>query len=100
MNNHQAVVLTQHAETRMNQRATSRSHLRLALEFGERIEQDGATVYFLGRRHLPVWLNPSEAERAEGTTAVVARDGAVITIFRRHRLARSLRRRGRYRAAH
>lgn len=84
---------TEHAARRMRQRAISPAALNLALRRGVRIEQNGATVYFLGRRHLPADVAPADAPRLEGTAVVVARDGSVITAFRRRRLPRRIRRR-------
>jgi hypothetical protein len=65
------------------------------LRWGAPIEQNGATVFFLGRRHLPADLAPADAARLEGTVAVVARDGAVLTTFRCRRLPSVMRRRPR-----
>lgn len=88
-----SAVMTAHAARRMQQRAISPTALELALRWGARIEQNGATVFFLGRRHLPADLAPADAARLEGTVAVVARDGAVLTTFRCHRLPSVMRRR-------
>ena len=85
--------ITTHAARRMQQRAISPAALDAVLRWGAQIEQSGATVFFLGRRHLPAGLAPAEAARLEGTVAVVARNGAVLTMFRRHRLASVMRRR-------
>lgn len=87
--------LTPHAARRMYQRAISHAALDTVLRGGARIEQNGATVFFLGRRHLPADLAPADAARLEGTVAVVARDGAVLTMFRCRRLPSVIRRRGR-----
>lgn len=85
--------LTEHAARRMRHRAISRAAIDLAFRRGERIEQNGATVYFLGRRHLPDGLVPAIASRWAGTAVVMARDGTVVTTFRRRRVPRRLRRR-------
>ncbi len=85
--------LTAHATQRMQQRAISHAALDTVLRWGAQIEQNGATVFFLGRRHLPADLAPADAARLEGTVAVVARDGAVLTTFRCHRLPSVMRRR-------
>jgi hypothetical protein len=77
----------------MQQRAISQTALEMALRWGAPIEQNGATVFFLGRRHLPADLTPAAAARLEGTVAVVARDGAVITTFRNRHLSSVMRRR-------
>jgi hypothetical protein len=85
--------LTKHAVQRMQQRAISPAALDIVLRWGARIEQNGATVFFLGRRHLPAELAPADAARLEGTVAVIARDGALITTFRCRRLPSVIRRR-------
>jgi len=89
------VRLTPYATRRMQQRAISHAALDAVLRWGTRIEQNGATVFFLGRRHLPADLAPADAERLEGTTVVVARDGTLITTFRCRRLPSRMRRRPR-----
>lgn len=86
-------LFTTHATQRMQQRAISHAALDAVLRWGARIEQNGATVFFLGRRHLPAELAPADAARLEGTVAVIARDGAVLTTFRCHRLPSVMRRR-------
>ena len=85
--------LTLHVTRRAQQRAISHAALDAVLRWGAQIEQNGATVFFLGRRHLPTDLAPADAARLEGTVAVVARDGAVLTTFRCHRLPSVMRRR-------
>jgi hypothetical protein len=85
--------LTAHATRRMKQRAISQTALDAALRWGTPIEQNGATVFFLGRRHLPADLTPAEAARLEGTVVVVARNGTVITTFRSRRLPTVMRQR-------
>lgn len=85
--------LTSHAIRRMSQRAISREAIEITLRHGMRIEQSGATVYFLGHRNMPSGLSAAETSRLAGTTVVMARDGSIITTFRRQRLPRSIRKR-------
>ena len=50
---------------------------------GRRIDQDGAAVFFLGRRQLDRHgIPPRDRERLEGLTVIVSRDGAVVTAYR------------------
>jgi hypothetical protein len=84
--------LTEHATRRMQQRVTSQTALKMALRWGTRIEQSGATVFVLCRRHLPADLSPADAVRLEATVAMVPRDGAVITTFRCRRVLHRPRR--------
>jgi hypothetical protein len=92
----QTLFLTAHATQRMHQRAITHAALDAVLRWGARIEQNGATAFFLGRRHLPTELPPAAAARLEGTVVVVDRDGAVITMFRCRRLPSVMRRRLRW----
>lgn len=85
--------LSGHATRRMQQRAIPHAALDAVLRWGTSIEQNGATVFFLGRRHLPAELAPADAARLEGTVAVVARNGAVLTTFRCRRIPSVMRRR-------
>lgn len=87
------LTVSHHARARMQQRGVSVEALCVALERGERIHQDGATIYFLGHRHLPHGLHPALASRYTGTGAVVI-DGVVVTVLHQRRLPRYLRRRG------
>lgn len=88
---------TAHGGWRLKQRAIRHDAIMLALRRGEEINQDGAMLFFLGRRHLPDWMNEEEAAGYEGTTVVLGRDGKLITTYRTKRLPRELRRRGRRR---
>ena len=88
--------LSEHAYLQACRRRIPLSHISLAVERGTRIYQDdGATLHHLGRRMLPSELPHSLAARLEGTTVVRAHDGAVITVYRTHRIPRLMRRRGR-----
>ena len=87
--------LTHHAILRTQQRGISQRDLTLALTHGMQVQQNGAAVFFLGRRHLPQGLSPAEADRLEGTTVVVARTGQVITTYRCQRVPRRIRKRTR-----
>lgn len=85
--------ITKHAGERLSQRNIDMNAVSLAVDFGLKIEQNGATVHFLGRRQLPRGLTRDEADELEGTTVVLGRDGGVITVYRTHRLPRIIRRR-------
>jgi hypothetical protein len=85
--------ITKHVQQRLSQRAIDMDAVSLALNFGLKIEQNGATVHFLGRRQLPRGLSRDEADDLEGTTVVLARSGGVVTVYRTHRLPRIIRRR-------
>ncbi len=84
--------LCPHARTRMRQRGISAQAIELAQAYGEPIHQNGATVFFLGRRHLPLETRSSDAHALAGTV-VVTRHGQVLTTFRCARVPRRLRRR-------
>jgi hypothetical protein len=90
------LIISKHARQRAWQRRILAQEIELAASIGRRIEQDGATLFFLGRRELERHKFISRGqERLEGTTVVVSRDGAVITAYRnRAGVAGRLRRRG------
>ena len=81
-----------HARTRMRQRGISARAVELAQAYGEPIHQNGATLFFLGRRHLPLGTRPSDVHSLAGTV-VVTRHGQVLTTYRCARVPRRLRRR-------
>jgi TPR repeat protein len=88
--------LTEHAARRMHQHGIRRNAVQAALWYGEAVEQNGATAFFLGRRHLPAGLRPAQAARLEGTTVVLSRDDRIVTVFRNAAgLRRVMRRRTR-----
>lgn len=89
--------LTDHAIWRMQQRAISQTALDAVLRWGAPIEQNGFTIFFLGRRHLPADLAPADAAHLEGTVVVVARDGSVVTTYHTRRVPGRLRYRPRFR---
>lgn len=92
--------ITKHAQQRLSQRAIDMDAVSIALNFGLKIEQNGATVHFLGRRQLPRGLARNEADGLEGTTVVLARNGSVVTAYRTQRLPRIIRRRRPRRRSH
>ncbi|ETW96860.1 MAG: hypothetical protein ETSY1_24895 [Candidatus Entotheonella factor] len=94
------IVLTQHARSRSQQRGLNLKKIRLALEYGQCVRQDGSEVFYLGKRNLPNWLDPSEASSATGVTVVQASSGEIITAYRCARFDRTKRERGRRRHVH
>lgn len=90
------LVISKHARRRTSQRGISSDRIELAAMLGTRIDQDGATLFFLGRRQLDRRdISSRDRERLEGLTVIVSRDGAVITAYRnRNGVAGRLRRRG------
>jgi hypothetical protein len=61
-----------HAQHSLSQRAIDVDTVSDALDFGRKIEQDGATVHLVGRRQLPRGLVRDEADGVEGTAVVLA----------------------------
>lgn len=94
------VQITKHAQQRLSQRAIDMDAVSIALNLGLKIEQNGATVHFLGRRQCPRGLSRDEADGLEGTTVVLGRDGNVVTVYRTQRLPRVIRRRRPRRRSH
>ncbi len=85
--------LTEHAELRMNQRCISGMFIEVVIRYGERIQQNGAIIYFLGRRHVPSDVAPPQRDRLAGIVVILSRGGDGITAYHSQRLPRKLRRR-------
>ena len=84
--------LTQHAEVRMQQRGISRSMLDSLLDYGATLhDHRGATIVYFDRKARTRLLRESgrtgycRLEKQLNAYAVVARDGAIVTVGRRHK---------------
>ncbi len=93
--------ITKHALLRMAQRNFSFNDLEYVLEYGERINTTGATVYFLRKRDIPQGdRNKSEITRLEGAVVLtgLAEDGRmeVITTYRNKGAFKELRSKTKY----
>jgi hypothetical protein len=86
-----AHVVSGHALRRLAQRGIPDEAIRLAISDGQRIHQNGATIFFLGERQLPRGLAPSVAAHLKNTAVVVTREGTILTAFKTNRLRRGLR---------
>jgi len=81
--------LTQHAQVRMQQRGIRNADLVSLFKYG-RVEYDhhGSRVLFLdhsARRRIALQQGVAEARRLGSIYAVVATDGAVVTVGHRDR---------------
>jgi hypothetical protein len=88
--------ISNHARKRTAQRGIELREVELAILIGEDTNQDGAIIFFLGRRQLVEngFISP-DRKRLEGLTVLMSRDGTVITAYRnRSGVAARLRRRG------
>ena len=91
---------TGHARSRGAQRNVAPDAVDYVLAHGRLIQRTGALFFFLGRRDTPpADRGMSWAARLEGTTVLLAPDGAVITIYRNRRGARAIARKLKYRWA-
>jgi hypothetical protein len=88
---HTTLHWTRHAARRLRQRAIDPQMVVLALQEGQQIDQDGASLFFLGHRQV---RRLGLTDSAAGLTVVLSRDHAVLTAYRGPRVPRRLRRRG------
>ncbi|MCB9764440.1 MAG: DUF4258 domain-containing protein [Alphaproteobacteria bacterium] len=76
------LLLSKHAWRRMSGRGISAEAVQAALRYGRAVQQDGAEIYFIGRKEVQR-LRPRVDLRAhQGVHVVVARDGMVVTVYR------------------
>ncbi len=87
--------LTQHAEARMQQRGVQMATLDWLLDYGAKThDHHGATVVYFDKKAKSRLLKASGPEQLRvmekqlNAYAVVASDGAVVTVGRRHRRIR------------
>lgn len=89
--------LTDHARLRAAQRNLTMDALRYILTDGQEHRRTGVTFYVLSRRDIPAEdLRCSRVARLEGAVALVARDGAVITLYRNPTSIRTILRKAKY----
>ncbi|HEY7983542.1 MAG TPA: hypothetical protein VID73_05200 [Ktedonobacterales bacterium] len=89
---------TRHARGREARRNLPPDAVDYVLAHGRAIHRTGLTFYFLGRRDMPPPdRGASWAARLEGTTVLVAPDGAVVTVYRNRRGAHAIARKVKYR---
>src|SRR6185437_11281042 len=89
---------TLHARRRGARRNVAPDAVEYVLAYGRMIQRTGVMFFFLGHRDIPACDRcASWAARLEGTTVIVAPDGAVITVYRDRDGLRSIARKMKYR---
>lgn len=92
-----ALIVTDHAAVRQDERGLPDYQIEFALRYGTRLHRHGATVYHVRHKDLPAWLDERHARRFCGTTVVVAPGGVLVTAYVKrdgfHDLKRTPRRR-------
>ena len=90
--------LTGHARQRAAQRNLALDAVRYVITYGREFHRTGVTFFVLRRRDIPREdLRLPWVARLEGAVALVARDGAVITLYRNPAAARAILRKMKYR---
>lgn len=76
-----------HAAVRMQQRGIPANALAHVLTYGRRIHAKGLTFRVIGRKEVARYASHGIDLKAwEGIHALVANDGAVVTVYRNHDL--------------
>ncbi len=89
---------TAHARRRCAQRNLSLEAVDYVLANGAAVDRTGVTFYVLRERDLPpAHLRADAVTKLVGTTLLVARDGALITAYRRPDAYRHARKKAAYR---
>lgn len=75
---------TKHARERGQMRGIRDDDVAMAIRYGREYRERGATIYYLGERHVPrELLRDARVRRMIGTTVVTSNhNGAVITVYR------------------
>ncbi|MCB9745292.1 MAG: DUF4258 domain-containing protein [Alphaproteobacteria bacterium] len=76
------LILSAHAWRRMSARGISPEAVHAALRYGRVVQQDGAEVFFLGRKEVRRWRGKVDLSAHQGLHVVIGRDGAVVTVYR------------------
>jgi Domain of unknown function (DUF4258) len=83
--------LSSHAVTRMAQRNLSTEDVEYVLQYGCRVRSGGALHYFLRSDDIPR-RDRKQAQRLEGTTVLMDRNGQIIiTVYRNRRGLKEIR---------
>ena len=94
---HPMPYLTSHAWLRSAQRNMALDAVRYILTYGREVRRTGVTFFILARRDIPTEdLRLPWIARLEGSVALVARDGAIITLYRNPAAIRAILRKARY----
>lgn len=87
----QEVEVSNHAVTRMAQRNLSAEDVEYVLRYGCRVRSGGALHYFLRHDDIPSG-DRKRAQRLEGTTVLMDRNGqCIITVYRNRRGLKEIR---------
>jgi len=79
--------VSNHAAVRMQQRGIPATALAHVLTYGRRIHAKGLTYRVIGRKEVARYATQGIDLKAwEGVHALVANDGAVVTVYRNHDL--------------
>ena len=90
--------MTGHARRRAAQRNLAQDAVRYVMTYGRECHRTGVTFVVLRRRDIPREdLRLPWVARLEGSVALVASDGAVITLYRNLSAARAILRKMKYR---
>ncbi|MCW8884898.1 MAG: DUF4258 domain-containing protein [Motiliproteus sp.] len=83
-----ALVLTDHARQRMDQRGVSEQDVELALQFGRKVHSRRALFHVIGRKEIKkLGDKHPELKGLDGVQVLTSEDGeSVITVYRNHDL--------------
>jgi|GEM_PF-2761232 len=91
------LILTNHADKRLAQRGISKEAVEATLSYGRRLQQTGASLFFLGKKDIERAQVP-EFQKYEGTALIVAQDdGCLITSYRNKNCFARLKKRPKWR---
>lgn len=81
---HGGARFTKHALERAQTRGIRPDDIEMAIRYGQECRERGATIYYLGERHIPrELLRDARIRRMIGTTVVTSNhNGAIITVYR------------------
>ena len=90
------LIYTKHAKKRMSQRNISKSDIRVAMRYGQKLHRTGIVFFFLGKNDIPeIMLNTLEG--LEGITVLFDPDSKeVITVYRNRDGLRTIKRKSKY----
>jgi hypothetical protein len=75
--------ISEHAASRMNERALSQDCIEAALAYGREVHTRGITIFAIGRKEVEsAAARAINIARHEGLHVLCGRDGAVVTAYR------------------
>ncbi len=83
------MVLTDHAQKRMQSRGITEDSVLAAVTFGRTFHARGAIIKVIGRKEIARYADQADLRELQGVHVVMSHDGSVLTTYRNRRFRRA-----------